>query len=49
MRSFKYSPFQDVRIRTTWKKESLHIDIYMEIICNYKLNRVDERDLSHVV
>ena len=45
----KYSPFQDVRIRTTWKRESLHNDIYKEIICSSKLNRVDERDLSHVV
>ena len=27
----KYPPYQDIRIRTTWKKESAHFDIYMEI------------------
>ena len=42
-------PYQDMRIGTTWKRESAHFDIYKEITCYNKLNRVDERDLSHMV
>ena len=38
-----------VTIRSTWKKESENFDIYMEITCHSKLNRVDERDLSHMI
>ena len=49
MRSCYYPPYQDICIRTTWKKETTHFDLYMEIVCYGKLNRVDERDLSHMV
>ena len=45
----KYLPYQDTLLRTTLKKELIHFDINIEMTSYYKLNRVDERDLSHMV
>ena len=49
MRNCQIQPHQDTLLRTTWNKQLLQFDVYIGSACYYKLNRVNERDLSYVV